>query len=383
MKTAFVKTAIYALVLFLNVIFIREGLGQTRTDASAVLVDEKVTYEIPMAYELMHIAIALTDTTIVSNGYNVYNEIINRNSNYYQEVIHHFKAYKNHELIIELNKSLRKSASNLIYNVQLGNNLNFDKHRLEKIKIMPLIRRVYINLKSVNKNKVEDFARISNFEKFYTEHKAYYNAELKIVQQNSNVNGQQKWLETEFPTQYDHYRIIISPLMGSTHFTQRFKLQGQRKCIMWVASYDGNQQQLDMIEKVNYTGIVMTEIDHNYVNPVSYKYKKELKALMGGSYRTKWTNGGPTNAYKTGYSVFNEYMTHAVYLLYANKLLNASEQLIVENSKIQGMTKRRKFIKFAEFYEQLKRLSESRLPNETIADLYPKIIEWCKAENGK
>lgn len=230
---------------------------------------------------------------------------------------------------------------------------------------------------------MEDFARISNFEKFYAQHKEYYNTALEIVQQNSNINGQQKWLETEFPAKYDNYRIIISPLMGSTHFTQRFKLQGKRKCIMWVASYNGNQQQLNMIEKANYTGIVMTEIDHNYVNPVSSKYKKELNVLMGGSNRTKWTNNGPSNSYKTGYSVFNEYMTHAVYLLYTNQLINASDQLIVENSKIQGMTNRRRFIKFTEFYEQLKQLYQARKPNERMADLYPKIIEWCKSENIK
>jgi len=382
MKSAFVKPTIYLLGL-LNILFVVNSFGQTRKDNSAILVDEKVIYETPMAYELMHIAIALTDTTLVSNGYNVYNEVINKNSNYYKEVINHFSPFKKHQLIIELNKLLKKSASNLIYNVQLGNNLNFSSNRLEKIKIMPWIRRTYINLKSVNKNLVEDFARVSNFEKFYNQHKDYYNNELKIVQQNSNVNSQQKWLETEFPARYDNYRIIISPLMGSTHFTQRFKLEGKRKCIMWVASYDGDQQKLNTIEKANYTGIVMTEIDHNYVNPVSDKYKKELNELMGGIYRTKWTNGGATNSYKSGYSVFNEYMTHAVYLLYINQQINALEQPKVEKSKIEGMIKRRRFIKFAEFYEQLNTLYQTRKPNETIANLYPTMIEWCKSENKK
>ncbi|TAD81166.1 MAG: DUF4932 domain-containing protein [Bacteroidetes bacterium] len=382
MKSGFFVMVVYALG-HLSGVFVGECFGQSRTDNSATYVDEKVTYEIPMAYELMHIAIALTDTTIVSSGYNVYNEVINRNSNYYNAVINHFAPYKNHELIIDLNKALRKRASNFMYNVQLGNNLNFRNNRLEKIDIMPWIRRTYINVKSVNKEKMEDFARTSNFEAFYAKHKEYYNAELRFVQQNSNVNGQQKWLATEFPAQYDNYRIIISPLMGSTHFTQRFKLQGKRKCIMWVASYHGNQQQFDVIEKANYIGLVMTEIDHNYVNPVSDKYKKELNALMRGNYRTKWTNGGPSNSYKTGYAVFNEYMTHAVFLLYTNQIINASEQRVVENSKIQGMTNRRKFIKFAEFYGQLKLLYQARTPNERIADLYPKIIEWCKLENIK
>lgn len=378
MKSTLSKIAINTLLIFTSICF-----GQSRTDNSAILTDEKTTYEIPMAYELMHIAMALTDSTIVSNGYNVQNEIINKNSNYYKEVIKHFAPYKNHQLIVDLNKYLRESASNYIYNVQIGCNLNFNNNRLERVNIMPWIRRSYINLKAVSKNKIEDFAKISNFEKFYSEHKEYYNTLLKAVQQNSNVNEQQKWLEKEFYTKYDDYRLIISPLMGNTHFTQRFKFQGKRKCIMWVKSFDSENLQINNINRARYIGTVMTEIDHNYVNPVSDQYKKELNELMGNSYRSRWTNMGASNSYKTGYAVFNEYLTHAVYLLFVNQYLDTSEQEVVNHSKIEVMTKVRKFVKFAEFYEHVKKLYHSRKSNEKIADLYPQIIEWCKSENMK
>lgn len=378
MKSTLSKIAINTLLIFTSICF-----GQSRTDNSAILTDEKTTYEIPMAYELMHIAMALTDSTIVSNGYNVQNEIINKNSNYYKKVIKHFAPYKNHQLIVDLNKYLRESASNYIYNVQIGCNLNFNNNRLERVNIMPWIRRSYINLKAVSKNKIEDFAKISNFEKFYSEHKEYYNTLLKAVQQNSNVNEQQKWLEKEFYTKYDDYRLIISPLMGNTHFTQRFKFQGKRKCIMWVKSFDSENLQINNINRARYIGTVMTEIDHNYVNPVSDQYKKELNELMGNSYRSRWTNMGASNSYKTGYAVFNEYLTHAVYLLFVNQYLDTSEQEVVNHSKIEVMTKVRKFVKFAEFYEHVKKLYHSRKSNEKIADLYPQIIEWCKSENMK
>lgn len=382
MKTTFVKIVIYTLLLF-NGVFINECFAQPRTDNSATLIDEKVTYEIPMGYELMHIAIALTDTTIISNGYNVHNEVINKKSNYYKEVIKHFAPYKNHELIVDLNKYLRKSASNYVYNVQTGCNLNFNNNRIEKVNVMPWIRRAYLNIKAVSKNKIEEFAQISNFEKFYSEHKEYYNSELKAVQQNANVSEQQKWLEKEFPSRYDNYRIIVSPLAGDTHFTQRFKFQGERKCIMWVKTFNSKNQVTDNIEKARYTGVVMTEIDHHYVNPVSKKYKKTLNAIIDETHRTKWTNGGASNSYKTGYKVFNEYMTHAVYLLFVTQKLNDSEKQLVEKSKIDVMIKVRKFIKFAEFYERVKLLYQERKSNETIADLYPQIVEWCISENVK
>lgn len=382
MKSTFIKILIYTLGL-LSRIFASECFGQTRTDNSAILVDDKITYEIPMTYELMHIAIALTDTTIVSNGYNVHNEVINKNSDYYREVIKYFEPFKNHPLIIDLNKSLRKSASNYIYNVQIGCILNLENNRLDKVKTMPWLNRTYINIKAVNKKNIENFAEVSKFEEFYKQHKKYYTDKLKEVQQNANVREQQKWLEKEFPFKYDNYRITISPLTGDTHFTQRFKLKGKRECIMWVKTFENDSQQNNSINKARYIGTVMTEIDHNYVNPVSDKYKKELNVIIDETHRTKWTNGGASNSYKTGYKVFNEYMTHAVYLLFATQELNDSEKTLVEKSKIDVMIRVRKFIKFAEFYEQIKLLYQNRKSNETITDLYPKIIEWCKTENTK
>lgn len=383
MKVTFMKILIYTLGL-LSVMFVSECFGQTRTDNSAILVDENITYEIPMTYELMHIAIALTDSTIVSNGYNVQNEVINKKkSDYYREVMNYFAPFKNHPLILDLNKSLRKSATNYIYNVQIGCILSLENKTLDKVKIMPWIRRAYINLKAVNKKNIENFAEVSKFEDFYNQHKKYYIDKLKDVHQNANVREQQNWLEKEFPARYDNYRIIVSPLTGSTHFTQRFKFKSKKQCIMWVSTFKNYNQENNSINKAKYLGIVMTEIDHNYVNPVSDKYKKTLNAIIDETHRTKWTKGGPSNSYKTGYKVFNEYMTHALYLLFATQELNDSEKQEVEKSRIDLMTRIRKFIKFAEFYEQVKLLYQNRKPNETITDLYPKVIEWCKTENIK
>lgn len=375
------KIVFYTLGL-LSVLFVSECFGQTKTENHAILLDEKITYEIPMAYELMHIAIALTDTTIVSNGYNVYNEIVNKkNSDYYQEVMNYFAPFKKHPLIIELNKSLRESASNYIYNVQIGGILSLENNKLDKVKTMPWIRRAFINLKAVTKKNIQNFAEISKFEDFYNKHKKYYFDQLKDVHLNANVQEQQNWLEKEFPTRYDKYRIIVSPLSGSTHFTQRFKFKRKRQCIMWVSTFNGDYQEKNSINKARYLGTVMTEIDHNYVNPVSDKYKKILNAIINDTHRTKWTNGGPSNSYKTGYKVFNEYMTHAVYLLFATQDLNDLEKQLVEKSRIDLMTRLRKFTKFAKFYEHVKLLYRYKKPNETITDIYPKVIEWCKTEN--
>lgn len=277
---------------FVPGIFANQCVGQQKTDNSVVIIDKKVTYEVPMTYELMQIAIALTDTTIVANNYNLYSEIIDTNTDYYKSVMKHFGQYRNHRLIQNLNKSLRKNSGSYISNLHLAyNSILLNKTIKRDIKY-PFMHRLAYHFKSTNRKLVNDFARVSNFTQFFNQHRDYYSKLLEEVKQNANVNEQQIWLEKEFENKYDEYNIVISPLMNSTHFTKRFKKKQKNKSIMWVSRFGYDVKHSEKINSALYTGIVMTEIDHNYVNPLSDKFKKQLDRLMGNSNRTKWTNGG-------------------------------------------------------------------------------------------
>ncbi len=382
MKSTVIKIVIFAVGL-LGGILVSECFGQSRTDNSVSLVDKEVTYEVPMAYELMHIAMALTDTTIVSNGYNIHNEIIDTSSKYYREVVLYFGKHKNHELIKQLNKSFRKSANNYLSNLQLAYNCTFSKNRIIKNNQFPFIRRIAFSINSVDRKALHNFALDSKFKQFYDEHRDYYNVILRDIQVNANVSEQKNWLEKEFLNRCDSYNIVISPLMYGTHFSTSFTRNRKDKCFMWVSKFENDYKKTPTFNSAKYTGIVMTEIDHNYINPASDNYTIALNEIMGDDNRLKWTNGSFNNSYKTGYKIFNEYMTHSVYLLYTNQKLNDEEQNALEISKITGMENKRKFIQFGKFFEALKQIYIKRKANETITDLYPQIITWCKKENAK
>ncbi len=368
---------------FTSIVFAAPCYGQDQKDNSVAISDKLVNYELPKTYELMQVALSLTDKTIVSNGYNVYNEVIDTNSTYYKEVQEYFGQYKNHPLITELNKSLSKSASNYIYNLHRSYNSVYDKGQVKKDLKYPLAHRLAYHFNSVKRKVLDDFAKISNFDQFYNQHKELYKNILNEVKLNANVNEQQNWLEQEFSSRHNSYSIVISPLMNNTHFTKRFEKQGKNNCLMWVSRFEFDRNLSKTLNSAYYTGVVMTEIDHNYVNPVSDKYKKELNELMGENNRSKWTGGSASNSYQSGFKVFNEYMTHAVYLLFTRQKLTPEEQQIIETSKIDGMNNRRKFIKFDLFYEKLGQLYDKRNPGETLTELYPQIIEWCRTENTK
>jgi len=47
------------------------------------------------------------------------------------------------------------------------------------------------------------------------------------------------------------------------------------------------------------------------------------------------------------------------------------------------MTRRRGFPQFAAFDKFLIELYKNRKPNQTLADLYPQIIEWFEQKNPK
>jgi len=62
------------------------------------------------------------------------------------------------------------------------------------------------------------------------------------------------------------------------------------------------------------SGVVFTEIDHNYVNPGTSKYEKLIDSIF--SNRSAWTkHGNSSDYYDSPVRVFNEYMTHAAFCL--------------------------------------------------------------------
>jgi Domain of unknown function (DUF4932) len=383
-----VKSKSIKLIIFLTGfalgIFVSECIGQTKKDNSVSIKDNKTTYETPAAYELMNIAFALTDTNNYSGNLNIYYNFIDTTKPYFKEVINYFSPYKNHKLIKELNKHLNKSLMHYLYNLQKGYNSNSFENNIKRNIHFPFFQRLLYGFKSVNRKTIENFAKSSNFQSFYDNHKLYYQQVLEDAKSKLNVNKIQQWLESEFPSKYDKFNIVISPLMNATHFTKNFSFKREKISIMWVADglgYDTKVYSQNQIAGI-YTGVVFTEIDHNYVNQVSNNFKSEIDQIMGDNNRAKWIKtDGDGKFYSSGYKIFNEYMTHAVYLVYTNIVYAKDDQTVIENSRIKLMEQRRKYYRFGDFYRQLKALYLSKKGGETITSLYPKMLEWCKQQN--
>lgn len=250
---------------------------------------------------------------------------------------------------------------------------------------MPTERLLWIGLNSVSKEDIEQFGSAIGFRAFYLTQLPFYTALLQNVQQKLNIPQIQQWLEERFSIRYDLYQVVVSPLSGGFHFTTRFTMDQQKTNVIWISApyqYDTLLYSSQQIAAL-YTSVAFTEIDHNYVNPVTDHYKASVNAILGGDNRGKWIDErGDAAMYGSGYALFNEYMTHAVYLLYVKDHFDAAAYAVALKSKTNSMVNARKYIQFKAFYEMLLKLYEQRTSGQGIEDLYPAVIEWCRGQVG-
>ncbi|MBK8642455.1 MAG: DUF4932 domain-containing protein [Saprospiraceae bacterium] len=121
------------------------------------------------------------------------------------------------------------------------------------------------------------------------------------------------------------------------------------------------------------SGIVFTEIDHNYVNPASADNIKAIRDLIKN--KDLWATKNAQENYRTEYAIFNEYMTHSLFCLYVKENYKEKEGSEIVNQRIKLM-ERRGFFKFDQFNEKLIHLLKGR--KKTISEMYPAAIEIMK-----
>jgi hypothetical protein len=233
---------------------------------------------------------------------------------------------------------------------------------------------------------IEDFAAKSKFRQFYKSNLSYYKKAIQRQRELLPVAKMWHWLEEEFPTtRYQSYRIVFSPLIGGSHSTQRYSTNNKTTLfsenVMFICGTDRYDTISTLSEKQKeglMSGVVFTEIDHNYVNPATDRYAKTVDSLF--SKRNVWAKtGNNSNFYNNGVSVFNEYMTHALFCLYVSEVYDkAAADFIIDNRE-QLMVERRNFIRFKEFNQALLKFRREHKDLKAI-DLYPFVLEWCRQQ---
>ncbi len=348
-----------------------------------------VQFDIPEPYELANIIWTLSPsgrraTDLYTKG------------PYYERVMAHFKPFMNHPLFQRLDFPDSLYADNYYVFRENSFAFNFKDNKPGSKDATLLFNGPYYyvfgdeladsSLFGKLKPLVEDFARKSGFRKFYQENKPFYAKQLARQRELLPVRKMWDWLETQFvkPT-YQSYRVVSSPLIGGSHSTQRYSTFTNDKLfsenVMFICGTDRYDEDKDLSEKRKegmMSGIVFTEIDHNYVNPTSNKYRSRIDSIF--SNRATWAKtGNSSDFYGEPISVFNEYMTHALFCVYILDNYEAEDADYVIGKRESLMVDRRNFIHFKEFNQELLRLHREQ-PAVKMADLYPAILDWCERQ---
>ncbi len=344
------------------------------------------TFVIPEAYELANVILYLSELSDSTGNHPA--------GNYAKAVETYFAPHKRHALIKLLDRYAAADYFDLYYSFR-ENAYGYRFDELDQLQAIPYHHIVWPSQHPLSGEDglvfsnllylVQDFANQSNFRTFYRQHSDYYR-ELEATQQKlMPVEAMRRWLENEFPARIDHYGTVFSPLIGGSHSTQGFThnpydtLPGFTERIMFVngpenilaSGYD--QREMEAL----HSGIVFTEIDHNYVNPISSQHKDVIQPIMGEL--VEWNSRAGSGYYDSAYATFNEYLTHALFCLYAQESYDTEVAGLVIEQR-EALMVRRDFPRFRAFNRALMERFARDKRTQPLHASYPEIISLLEAD---
>jgi len=351
--------------------------------------NNQVQFDIPEPYELANIIWTLSPSG--QRAADLY-----KTGEYFQRVMAHFKPFLNHPIFKQLDFPDSVYYSNYYGFRENSFAFNFEKPDPGSKNTKLLFNGPYYfvygeeladsSLFGKLKALVEDFAAKSKFRQFYKENLPYYSKEIDRAKLLLPMRQMWDWMEKEFPARHQSYRVVFSPLTGGSHSTQNFGTYQNNswfsESVMFICGTGRYDEMNELTEKQReglMSGIVFTEIDHNYVNRESYKFRQSIDSIF--SNRATWTKEDlATKSYGNPISVFNEYFTHALFCLYILETYDPATAKLVNERRESLMVDRRNFIRFREFNAALIQLRKEHKDGKAV-DLLPLIIEWCRTQN--
>jgi len=339
----------------------------------------KFVVDVPEVSELANIMAVLSKSGQVDSTMSDFG------SSYHKKVLKHFLPLQDHPAMDVINKNIPKPKDYnngwwYFYALKM-NSCGYIFDDKDNIVDDGIIHKMGFSNREdpflKHEKLFSDFAKESGFRKFYQDNKPYYEKLIREYKILNPIDKMQNWLERKFPLKYGTYFVYFSPLNHGSHGTQRFNDNGLGLSAMWIQKPSIKGNSPTELDEVRNSRMVFTEIDHNYVNPISDKFLDKINTAFKD--REKWSDDTVIGAsiYNSPYMVFNEYMTWAVYSLYVHdyfyeELFNKYLSKYLE----PRMVKLRGFSKFKEFNRKLVELYKQDSDRD-INKLYTLILDWC------
>ncbi|RZL03723.1 MAG: DUF4932 domain-containing protein [Hymenobacter sp.] len=327
---------------------------------------EPVAVRFHEAYELSNIILALTPYG-QSDPFEVY-----KNSRYYREVRAYFAPYAQHPLLQQANYSRKEWDKYLAFRTDAyayGFDAQGQLTRAFAFNAQGSVRPFEELLPQVS-----DFARVSGFRDFYRRHQPYYDSLTVAYRQSQRLPEVVAFLAAELGPAQDasQYAVVLSPLVYrmSCHRDVQHVPTDFATIPEYLLSGD-LQKQPSPADVLTGIHALFTETDHGFVNPTTSAHGPQVRAAFEVK---KWDAG---SGYEKGdFDTFNEYMTWAVYDLFAYRYFPQQAPLVCQNWAMQNES--RGFIASRLFGDKLRQLYDHRKRGQTVRDLYPAMLAWCR-----
>ncbi|MGH2622619.1 MAG: DUF4932 domain-containing protein [Sphingobacterium sp.] len=342
--------------------------------------DGKVTIEINEVQELAHIM--MTISTIGLEDTNM----INHKNEYHQNVINRFSSFRNHKAIGIVDSLLKESVIYYIFLSSNASGFKFEGNTLIRTNIYNFpAKQVGVTVITEDpilkyQKEFEDFALVSGFRTFFAEQKPIYD-QIKIdYHQYGEIDKQKDWLEQAFDYKINSYRVLTSPLIGGINATHTFEDNNFKETLLYLPIIT-NRPDLTKEKSIAMNSrVIFTEIDHNYVGPMSEKHKVAIESIFDN--RSFWVNSSnkSTMHYPNPIKVFDEYMTWGLFILYVSDIFPNNQELlsyVVDHVNSKMVDKG--FPKAKAFNKELFRLYKIKSNNQ-MAELYTGILAWSSTQ---
>ncbi|HEY0157709.1 MAG TPA: DUF4932 domain-containing protein [Thermoanaerobaculia bacterium] len=327
---------------------------------------------IPEAYELANVIVSLTP-------YGKQKNRIFQETAYYGEVQAHFGAYAGHPLIAALNLRTDEDFGRFIRFRENGAYFEFDGDALVRRGPYRNHWRQADNVFAANLELVEDFARVSGFRRFFAAHREYYASLVEGFRKVAPLQAMIDWLESRFGggLRYDSYKVIFSPLVAFSHTAHRGETAEYKESLMFVgAPHVFGKGDLAAAEVAR---MIFTEIDHNFVNPVSDRHREEVDAAMANV--AFWNDTAVSGGYTRPYDTFNEYMTWSVFSLWARDTYDRDTfRRLVKINRYDMLE--RGFPRFTAFDKALL-AAVPQEKNANVAEAWPAMLKFARELQAK
>ncbi len=181
----------------------------------------KITAQVPEAYELGYVMLALTDAAKADTA------VVNQHSAYYNEVIAAFGSLKNSKGVQQLNADIARDPK-MIKNYLDG--LYALKMNGNRVVLKTDYR---IDLNKVNFSRyallLQDLYKQGNFHQFYIQHQDLYAQMVQKANTLFSYNEAKKAVDA----QAQGYQIVLSPLTNGYAGTLQIKGHQYSECIVF------------------------------------------------------------------------------------------------------------------------------------------------------